>query len=219
MAAPTDRTRTVLVAGATGLVGGCVLARLAERGHRTVAVGRRASGVADQDLVVDFADLPALPAADAAVCALGTTIAAAGSRAAFRAVDHDAVVAFARAARAAGARHCILVTAVGADPDAGVFYSRVKGEAERDVEAVGFEGLDLVRPGLLLGERTESRPVEALMQRLSPILNPLLVGGLDRYGAIDADTVAAAIAALVDRGPDAFHTHENRALRAHAGTA
>jgi uncharacterized protein YbjT (DUF2867 family) len=212
MAAPTDRTRTVLVAGATGLVGGCVLARLAERGHRTVAVGRRASGVADQDLVVDFADLPALPAADAAVCALGTTIAAAGSRAAFRAVDHDAVVAFARAARAAGARHCILVTAVGADPDAGVFYSRVKGEAERDVEAVGFEGLDLVRPGLLLGERT-------LMQRLSPILNPLLVGGLDRYGAIDADTVAAAIAALVDRGPDAFHTHENRALRAHAGTA
>jgi uncharacterized protein YbjT (DUF2867 family) len=95
----------------------------------------------------------------------------------------------------------------------------VKGEAERDVEAVGFEGLDLVRPGLLLGERTESRPVEALMQRLSPILNPLLVGGLERYGAIDADTVAAAIARLVDRGPDAFHLHENRALRALAGVA
>ena len=204
----------VLLAGGTGLVGARVLGRLVAAGHDVTAVGRRSTGQPIPEVIASFDALPALPAADAAVCALGTTIAAAGSRAAFRAVDHDAVLAFARAAQAAGASRFVAVTAVGADPAAGVFYSRVKGEVETALAGLGFARLDLLQPGLLLGPRAERRPVEALLQRLTPVLNPLLVGPLDRYGGIEADRVAAAIVALLGQAAPGVHRHENAPLRA-----
>lgn len=200
---------TVLLAGATGLVGSRVLALRRD----IVPVGRRATGVAGE-ILADFAALPLLPPALVAISALGTTIRAAGSQAAFRAVDHDAVLAFARAAQAAGARHFIVITAVGADAASGVFYSRVKGEVERDLAALGFDRLDIVQPGLILGARAERRPVEALFQWLTPVLNPLLVGGLGKYGGIGADAVARAVAALCDRSEPGRFVHQNRGIAA-----
>ena len=199
---------TILLAGATGLVGSRLLALLPE----AIPVGRRATCRAGE-IVADFAALPALPPATVAISALGTTIRAAGSQAAFRAVDYDAVLAFARAAQAAGVMHFVLITAVGADAGSSVFYSRVKGEVERDLTALGFARLDIVQPGLILGPRAERRPAEAFFQLLAPVLNPLLVGGLDKYGGISADTVAAAIAALVKSGGGGVHLHQNRDLR------
>jgi uncharacterized protein YbjT (DUF2867 family) len=155
-----------------------------------------------------------LPAAEVAICALGTTIRAAGSQAAFRAVDHDAVLAFARAAKGAGVTRFIVVTAVGADANSSVFYSRVKGEVERDLTSIGFARLDIIQPGLILGPRAERRPVEAFFQAVMPLLNPLLVGGLARYGGISADIVAGAIAVLADRVVPGCFVHQNRALAA-----
>ena len=203
----------ILLAGATGLVGGHALRQLMGRGHEVTGVGRTGSGEATDEVVVDFAALPALPAAEAAVCALGTTRAKAGSRDAMRAVDVDAVVAFADAARAAGARHCVLVTAVGADAGSRVFYTRSKGQAERAVERLGFDGLDILQPGLLLGVRREVRYVETVLQLASPVLSPLLFPPLDRYGGIAATAVAGAIVELVERGPAGTHRHENRSIR------
>lgn len=200
---------TVLLAGATGLVGSQVLARLPQ----AIPVGRRATGVPGE-VVADFAELPTLPQAQVAICALGTTIRAAGSQAAFRAVDHGAVLAFARSAMAAGVSRFIVVTAVGADPAALVFYARVKGEVETDLAALGFARLDIVQPGLIIGPRAERRPVEAVLQRLAPALNPLLVGGLGKYGAIPAETVAAAIVRLAGRVVAGRFVHQNGALRA-----
>jgi uncharacterized protein YbjT (DUF2867 family) len=200
---------TVLLAGATGLVGSRVLALRRD----IVPVGRRATGVAGE-ILADFAALPLLPPALVAISALGSTIRAAGSQAAFRAVDHDAVLAFARAAQAAGARHFIVITAVGADAASGVFYSRVKGEVERDLAALCFDRLDIVQPGLILGARAERRPVEALFQWLTPVLNPLLVGGLGKYGGIGADVVARAVAALCDRSEPGRFVHQNRGIAA-----
>jgi uncharacterized protein YbjT (DUF2867 family) len=200
---------TVLLAGATGLVGSRVLALRRD----IVPVGRRATGVAGE-ILADFAALPLLPPALVAISALGTTIRAAGSQAAFRAVDHDAVLAFARAAQAAGARHFIVITAVGAYAASGVFYSRVKGEVERDLAALGFDRLDIVQPGLILGARAERRPVEELFQWLTPVLNPLLVGGLGKYGGIGADVVARAVAALCDRSEPGRFVHQNRGIAA-----
>jgi uncharacterized protein YbjT (DUF2867 family) len=199
---------TILLAGATGLVGSRVLALLPE----AIPVGRRATGRAGE-VVADFAALPALPPAVVAISALGTTIRAAGSQAAFRAVDYYAVLAFARAAKAAGVTHFIVITAVGADAGSSVFYSRVKGEVERDLAALGFARLDIVQPGLILGPRAERRPVEAFFQWLAPVLNPLLIGSLDKYGGISADTVAAAIAVLTTQGDAGRHAHQNRELR------
>lgn len=206
-------TSAPLLAGATGLVGSRVLALLPD----AMSVGRRATGRAGE-IVADFAALPPLPPAEVAICALGTTIRTAGSQAAFRAVDHDAVLAFARAAQAAGVSRFIVVTAVGADPGSSVFYSRVKGEVERELTSFGFARLDIVQPGLIIGPRPERRPVEAFFQAMTPLLDPLLVGGLARYGGVDADTIAAAIAALAHRVVPGRFIHQNRALAALAAT-
>lgn len=203
----------ILLAGATGLVGSRVLALLPD----AVPVGRRATGRAGE-ILADFVALPPLPPADVAICALGTTIRVAGSQAAFRAVDYDAVLAFARAAQAAGVSRFVVVTAVGADAGSGVFYSRVKGEVERDLTALGFARLDIIQPGLILGPRAERRPVEAFFQAAMPVLNPLLAGGLARYGGIPAETVAAAIVALAHRVVPGRFIHQNRALAALAET-
>jgi uncharacterized protein YbjT (DUF2867 family) len=206
---------TLLMAGATGLVGSRTLPKLLETGWHVVALGRRPTGKdhpALTEVHTDFRSIPHLPPATTAVCTLGTTIRAAGSQDAFRAIDYSAVLAFARAARAAGCRQCLCVTAIGASPSASAFYSRVKGETERDLEALGFERLDLLQPGLLLGPRAERRPVEALFQALAPLLNPLLPGALGRYGAISADAVADAIVALAGARQSGVFRHRNEQL-------
>jgi uncharacterized protein YbjT (DUF2867 family) len=145
---------------------------------------------------VDFAHLEseALPSAEDAFCCLGTTIKKAGSQEAFRAVDHDAVLAFAKSARKAGARRFLLVSALGANPSSRVFYNRVKGETEEDLKAVGFESLIILRPSLLLGDRAESRPGEHAAIVVSKVLGPLLRPFSGR--PIEARTVARAMLAL-----------------------
>lgn len=193
-------TFCALLAGATGLVGRACLRQLVERAEyaRVVVVARRPLEFQHrklESLVVDFDCLEtlSLPPIQHAFCALGTTIAKAGSREAFRAVDHDAVLALARLARKHGAGQFVLVSSVGADPSSSNFYLRVKGETEHDVVEVGFRGAHLLRPGLLLGDREESRPAEAIARTFLPLLNPALVGSLRRYRAVDADVVAAAM--------------------------
>ncbi|MBL0085215.1 MAG: NAD(P)H-binding protein [Ideonella sp.] len=118
--------------------------------------------------------MPELPRVDIALCALGTTMATAGSQAAFRAVDYDAVLAFAQAARRAGAKRFGLVSALGADAASAIFYNRTKGEAEQAVAQLGFKHLVIARPSLLLGDRSAlgqaTRPTEALAQWFAPAL-------------------------------------------------
>ena len=207
--AVTAGDRTVLLAGATGLVGGLALRQLLDRPEvsHVVALGRRPPAPTHPRLeakTVDFARLDAVAPlrAGAAVCALGTTIKAAGSQAAFRAVDHDAVLAFARWARAGGAHTFALVSSVGAASGTGNFYLSVKGETEDAVAALGYPRMVVLRPSLLLGDRAERRLGEAVAQVLTPALNPLLRGPLRRYRAVDADRVAAAlVTAALDRSP------------------
>jgi uncharacterized protein YbjT (DUF2867 family) len=213
--------RLVLI-GATGLVGGLLADRLlaAHGGPEIHALLRRPSGRSHErwhEQVAPTADWPALvaaPAADAAVSALGTTMRAAGSEAGFRAVDLDCVVAFAAAARRAGARQMVTVSSVGADASSANFYLRIKGEMERALEALGFDRLDILRPGLLRGERGGDRRLgERLGIAISPVVNLFLRGRLDRFAAIDGDVVAAAAAACLDRTETGIFRHENREIR------
>jgi uncharacterized protein YbjT (DUF2867 family) len=190
--------KTVWVAGATGLVGReTVRALLAEPAFaRIVAWTRRPSGLRDPRLderVVDFEQLDAAfvhALTDAAVCCLGTTIKTAGSKERFRRVDYEYVLAFARAAKRAGAKHFVVVTSLGANPHSALFYSRVKGELEEALATLPFESLSIVRPSLLLGERAELRMGERLFTPLSRILPK-------RYRGIEARTVARAIVRLL----------------------
>lgn len=219
----------VLLAGATGLVGGGVLslALAGAGGSRVVAPVRRPLPHTHPRLAVLATDLSAgveallpqvsalAPQVSAYVCCLGTTLRQAGSREAFLAVDRELVLRLGEVARKLGARHAILVSSVGASAQSGNFYLRVKGEAERGLAELGFERLDLLRPGLLLGQRAERRFAEGLGQRLAPLANPLLRGGLVRYRAIAADDVAAAAFALLRQGetPGRF-VHEFASLHA-----
>jgi uncharacterized protein YbjT (DUF2867 family) len=174
-------SQRVLLAGASGLVGGH-LARLISRdlgaGSALLMPLRRPQAalaalphaqVLAWPLQADAIGAPI----DSAVCALGTTLAAAGSQAEFKAVDFDAVLAVAQAAKAAGARRFGLVSALGASASSAVFYNRIKGEAEAAIEALGFERLVIAQPSLLLGERHSlgqaHRPGEAWAQRLAPL--------------------------------------------------
>jgi len=191
--------RSALLAGATGLVGRGLLPLLLER-HAAVhlLLRRDADGLpADPKLqrhVVDFAQLPTLPPLDDGYCCLGTTIAAAGSQAAFRAVDFDAVLATARAARAAGVTRFAVVSALGADPVSPVFYNRVKGQMEAALITLGFRTLVIARPSLLIGDRAAlGQPPRRAEQWAQRWLQP--VGGLipSRWRPIAAATVARGL--------------------------
>ena len=154
-----DARPTVVLAGASGLVGRALLSQLLGDDRATVhALLRRdvPDLPASRGLVrhvIDFTALPALPPADELYIALGTTLKAAGSQAAFRAVDFDAVVAVARAARDAGIERVAVVSALGANAQSRVFYNRIKGEMERALRDLRFERLVVARPSLLAGAR------------------------------------------------------------------
>jgi uncharacterized protein YbjT (DUF2867 family) len=173
----------LLLFGSTGLVGRHVLA-LALADSRVGAVvtpARRRVQRPDHEKllspVVDFERLPAEAdwwQADAVICTLGTTIRKAGSQDAFRRVDHDYPVLVACLALAHGTPAFVLNSALGANPASRFFYNRVKGEVERDVAALGFRSLIIVRPGLIGGEREKVRPAERAGSVALTILSPLL---------------------------------------------
>ncbi|HYO71992.1 MAG TPA: oxidoreductase [Archangium sp.] len=200
------QTRTALVPGASGLVGGLLLDALLEdsRYREVHSLGRRPLPRQHPKLVqhtVDFARLgtEALPPVQDAFCCLGTTIKKAGSQEAFRAVDHDAVLAFASAAKKAGVQRFLVVTALGADARSRVFYNRVTGEAEEALKTMGFGSLVILQPSLLLGDRAESRPGERVAIVASRVLAPLLRPLASR--PIEARTVARAMVALAHSAP------------------
>ena len=200
---------TLLLAGGTGLIGQAFLKCAQSTKLQVTAVGRRPTGLATEDIVADFADLPAMPSVRVAVCTLGTTIRAAGSREAFRAIDFDAVIAFATAAKEAGVEHFLTVTAVGANANSSVFYSRVKGEVERELSSMHFQRLDIVQPGLLLGNRTESRPVETLLKWMAPGTDLLMQGPWRRYRSIAAHTVAESLLVLTTHSAPGLYIHQH----------
>jgi len=191
-----DTTRRVLLAGATGLVGSEVLRLLLADPtvSRVIALSRRPLPDESHKLearVVDFDVLEAsrdVFAVDQVICALGTTIRQAGSQHAFRRVDHDYPIAIAKLALEAGARHYLLVSALGANADSRVFYNRVKGEVEQALRAMPFRSLTIARPSLLLGDRAERRFGEEVGKRIGWLLPK-------RFRPVHARDVAAAIVA------------------------
>src|ERR1700730_9108132 len=160
---------TALVVGATGLVGSQCLKTLLDRGsyQRVIAFTRRPLGQKHPRLaetIVDFDKLEELepfPMADV-FCALGTTIAKAGSQADFLKVDFEYPRIIAERSAAAGATQFVLVSSVGADPQSSNFYLRVKAQLEKAVTARSFESVHIFRPSFLIGARAEFRVGDVL---------------------------------------------------------
>jgi uncharacterized protein YbjT (DUF2867 family) len=213
----STQPETLLLAGATGLIGRAVAARWAGPGtlHRLQRQAAPAAGAHQCVWVVDYRALPALPKAQAALCALGTTIKVAGSQAAFRAVDLEAVLAFAQAAQEAGVKRFAVVSSLGASAHSGNFYSRVKGEMEAALAGVGFESLVIARPSLLLGDREAlgqpPRLGERLSQALAAPLSPLLPAA---WRPIQAATVARALLRALAQARPGVRVLESAELQA-----
>lgn len=199
----TTSGRSVLLLGATGLVGSKCLRRLLadETVSRVVVLTRTplANGSVSPKLdanVIDFEHLTAQDgyfALDQIIFALGTTIKQAGSRARFRAVDFLYPITAAHLGRERGASHFLLVSSAGANSSSGIFYNRTKGELEDALLALSYPAITIVRPSLLLGKRARPR----LGERLA---GALLLAAPARYRPIEASRVARALtdAARID---------------------
>jgi uncharacterized protein YbjT (DUF2867 family) len=210
-----------MLAGATGLVGGLLLKALLDAPDygRVYALTRRPFGKEHPRLanrVVVFArmaeQLKGLTAHDA-FCCLGTTIAEAGSQEAFREVDVEAVLQFARAARVAQATRFVVVSSVGADLASSKFYLRTKAEMEQAVCSLGFPSVDILQPSLLLGPRRQLRALEFTGRIFAPLINPLLTGSREIYRAIPAETVARGMLGAARRGARGVYRYTYGAIR------
>lgn len=205
------------IAGATGFIGQHLLNLLkSDETFTDVSVLTRR----DIDLPPKFktliGNIPELefPTIDVAFCALGTTIATAGSKEAFYHVDHDLVIVFAQKAKASGARTFVLVSSVGADASSGTFYLKVKGETEENLKQIGFESLIILRPSMLLGNREEFRFGELIGKGAMTFLNPFMMGGLTKYKGIQGETVAKAMLKLSREELNGVHVLEYAELQA-----
>ena len=211
----------ILILGATGLIGGLLTRKLVERGRdKTLHLLLRRPYREDVGKAKVHVQLQEnWPATIAkikpaiVISCLGSTMKKAGSKEEFAAVDRDLVGAVAAAAKAAGAKQFIAVSSTMADSSASSFYLKTKGEAEDLMRAQQFDRLDIIRPGLLRGERTnETRVGESLAIAASPIMDLMLHGKFRRYRSILASDVADAIVALMaESAPGAF-VHENDAI-------
>lgn len=213
----------IALVGATGLIGSQVIRACMGRSDvRLVAVARREVRLpkgARMELFVaepgNWGEVFGALRPTALICALGTTWKKAGeSEEAFRAVDQKLVLDTARAAQAAGVERLVAVSSVGADPLSRNFYLRVKGEVEAELSKVGFKRLDLLRPGLLKGERGGDRRLgERLGIIASPIVDPFLNGKWRKFRSIDAIAVAQGAIGFAGRRAGGRFTHENDSIR------
>ena len=214
----------IVIAGGSGLVGKQVADLLARNGFEVHLVSRRPTVQSMPNVHEHVAlsdDWPAIVARikpDVAISCLGTTIRAAGSQAAFKAIDHALVLAFAQASHTAGTQHFITVSSVGAMPASSNFYLRTKAEIEQGLCNLGFQRLDIMRPSLLTGgKRDAHRPGEAFGILLSPFADRLMVGPMRKYASTPSHLLAHAIAALADKSEHGVFIHENDSIRALAG--
>jgi uncharacterized protein YbjT (DUF2867 family) len=212
----SDPGRSVLLLGATGLVGReCLRLLIADPGvSRIVVLVRRpladdVSSAKVRTEVVDFQTLAARPElfkVDQLFSALGTTIKQAGSEAAFRTVDFEYPLMAARMGVEQGARHFLLVSAVGAASASRIFYNRVKGELEDALRSLSYRSVTVVRPSLLLGDRTPARLGEEVGKRLS-----WLVPG--KYKPVAAAAVAAVLVQSAQEDQPGMHIIESNEIR------
>jgi uncharacterized protein YbjT (DUF2867 family) len=209
----------ILVVGSTGLVGGAFLKLIRNdpsAGKILVLARRKIPAIADaphvQKEIVDFNNLDKykhLLSARTMVCALGTTIKKASSKEGFRQVDYQIPMNIARYAVKNGCEIFILISAIGANPDSSVFYNKVKGELERDIQTLSFKSIHIIRPSLLMGDREEFRFGEEIGKLLIQPFSFLIP---DKYKPVHVDVIARKIRSLLKDNTPGVHIYEGRQI-------
>jgi len=199
--------KTALLVGASGLVGSlCLEDLVASKLYKEIIVVTRKKlfpphlGVTN--IISDFSDLDEIATqlkADHVYCALGTTIAKAGSQTAFKKVDYEYPLKVATLSKQNGAQKFILVSAIGADSNSSVFYSKVKGKLEDGIQKLNFESFVILQPSFLLGKRSEVRLGELIGKNIASALSFVFVGGLEKYKGIEASDVAKSMVVFANK--------------------
>lgn len=219
---PSLQPKTALLLGATGLVGGHCLEWLLKSDNygKVICLVRKKLPLINDKLeqvVVDFEKLAEQEAqikADDVFCCLGTTIKKAKSQANFKKVDYQYPLEVAKIALANGARQYLIVSSMGADPNSLVFYSKVKGQVQQELDKLGYPTLHILQPSLLLGNREETRLGEQVGEAVMKGLDFLMLGPLKKYRAIEANAVAFAMVHLANQSQTGTHIHKSDELQA-----
>ncbi len=218
--------KNVLLAGASGLVGGHALDLLLEQNDvdKIIIVARRSQNLKSPKIVEVIGELSELHEKDlrsygvdhidVGLCALGSTIKKAGSKEAFKKVDKDYVLEAGKFSKRFGAQSFSVISSLGADKDSPIFYNKTKGEMEEGLRAMNFKTLTIIRPSLLIGERKEVRVAEKFFIKLSPILNKTMIGPLKKYRGIEAHKVAAFLTESVSNQESGVVIIENSQMLA-----
>ena len=208
-------TKNALVIGSTGLVGSLLVNELIAKNISTIAVTRRPiknNSYSNSLLEVDFnsaIDNKKITPCDHIYICLGSTIKKAGSQKAFRKVDFEYSLEFAKIAKNMGAKKISLVSSVGANCNSKNFYLRVKGELEEAINNLDYDQINIYRPSLLIGTRDETRFLEKMGQNLSFLINLLLWGFLKKYRSINASRLATCIANAKDKIGTNYYYYED----------
>lgn len=213
--------KTALIIGSTGLIGGQLLDLLLEsdRYEKVIALVKRSTEKTHpklQEFNIDF-DTPDsykhLVKGDDLFCTIGTTIKKAGSQEAFRKVDYEYPFTIAQLAKANHFKQCLIVSSLGAQPQTSNFYLKTKGEVETALEGLNFDATIIVRPSLLLGNRSEFRLGEIVGAFFMKLFSFVLLGKLKRYRAIDSAKVAKALYVLAQKQHVGLHRYESEQLQ------
>lgn len=212
-----ENKKTALILGATGLVGGELLALLLKDDFysHVKAVVRKKPELENPKLEWILADFDAIShlsdkiEADHVFCCLGTTMKKAGSKEAFYKVDFHYPLEFAKLSQSKGATQFSLVSAMGANIKSRIFYNRVKGEIEVAASSVAFNGINIFRPSLILGNRKEKRLGEKIAVMLSGIISPLMIGPLKKYKPIQAADIALGMLKIAKQDLNGFYIFES----------
>ena len=199
-------SKTAILFGATGLIGSYVLQELLkdERYERIILFSRKSLHTGSHkviEIITGFEDKEIIENhlyGDEIYCCLGTTIRKAGNQEAFRKVDYSLPLMIGVAAKKNGIRKMLVVSSLGADAQSSNFYLRTKGEMEQSLKSLSIPSLHFFRPSMLLGPRTESRPAETIGKIAMEAISFLFIGGLKKYKAIPAHTVAKAMISVAN---------------------
>jgi uncharacterized protein YbjT (DUF2867 family) len=206
--------KTALIAGASGLTGGYLLNLLLESPEYSTVIAYviKSSGLTHpklKEMLVDWETLQEPVAAEDVFCCLGTTIKKAGSQEAFRRVDYDYPLQLAQLQFRGGSQQFLLVSAMGADAESSIFYSRVKGELENALQSIGYNSLHIFRPSFIAGPRKESRPGEKIGLAIFSLLAPLFIGPLKKYAPIQAEHIARAMLRTAQKNEPGMRVYDS----------
>lgn len=212
--------KTAIIAGANGLIGNQLLEKLLESNQydKVIALVRKEIPLDSLkliQLIVDFDNLQLVQEnlkADDVFCCLGTTIKKAGSQVEFRKVDYEYCLNLANETHKKGSTNFYLVSALGANAKSKVFYNKVKGELEEAINKIGFKSFYAFRPSLLLGNRTEFRLGEKIMQMILKPISKLMIGSMKKYAAIESKIVAKAMYNAAQQNRKSYHIIENDSI-------